>query len=101
MLCSACSKEGDQFIGTWSNVNAVTKLGDLLLVISREDDHILVKLTVASSGVLIATHAAHVNDGYLIVDGDALYPKLAYSKSENALLVLDMYPSGPPYRRVK
>jgi hypothetical protein len=98
LLCFGCTREDQNFIGTWSNKNA--NGGDLKLIISRDGEKLLVKDILISSGQVIGMQSARVENGYLVVDGDgigALLRKVSYSETEDALIP----ESVPAFHRVK
>lgn len=91
-LSFGCAKEDERVIGVWNNP------GDLQLIISRDGDNLLVKYKLISNGVVLSKHPARFDNGYLIIEGDGIYGKLAYSQTEDELISVKGLPG---LRRVK
>lgn len=103
LLCFGCTKEDESFIGIWSN--KAGNLGDIQLTISRDGQKLLVKESIISNGYVIAMRSAKVEDGYLLIDGDNLFGKMSYSKTEDALIPINtgeaILGAIPGFHRVK
>ncbi|MDD2776214.1 MAG: hypothetical protein PHU06_09680 [Gallionella sp.] len=104
LLCFGCTNEDENFIGIWSN-KVAGNLGDIQLTISRDGKNLLVKESIISNGNVIAMRSAKVKDGYLLIDGDVLYAKMSYSKTEDALIPINTGESIlgalPGFHRIK
>lgn len=96
MLILSCSKQGEQFVGRWSNE---WTNGKLLLDIQRDGDNFLMRTFDTETGRVIVTNSAKLQDGYLVLN-DAYIKKLTYSESENAIVPVDSAVPLPAYRRV-
>lgn len=100
LLCFACTKEDDIFIGIWNN-KTENGTGDIQFTITRDGDKLLVKESIISNGKVFATHNAKAKDGYIYIDGDGLFGKMSYSKTEDSLIPINKGFDIPEFRRVK
>lgn len=80
ILCFGCAKKDERVIGVWNNP------GDIQLIISRDGEKLLVKYKFISNGVVFTKHPARFENGYLLIEGDGIYGKLAYSETEDELI---------------
>lgn len=80
ILGLGCAKKDEKVIGVWNNP------GDMQLVISRDGEKLLVKYKLISNGVVLTKHPARFENGYLLIEGDGIYGKLAYSETEDELI---------------
>jgi hypothetical protein len=94
-LLTACSDPRENFLGTWNNG------GTGNVVISKLGDDLLFELKDGKTGQKLISRGARIEDGYLSVDGDAIFKKVAYSEEKKGLLVLNNFEPLPVYHLVK
>lgn len=99
IVVSGCSEVGGQFIGTWTNVQPTG--GNLLLIISRDENDFIVKNAFADSGKILWVNKAKLKDGYLMVDGYHFFKRLSYSKTEDLLIPVNDGVNVPGFHRLK
>lgn len=86
ILCFGCAKKDERVIGEWNNP------GNIQLVVSRDGEKLLVKYKLIDSGMVFKKHPASFENGYLLIEGDHIYEKLAYSETEDELIPVNGLP---------
>lgn len=101
LILSACSNEGAYFIGTWTNKIDSGGGGDIKLTIFYDNDHVLIKEEVMSTGKVMGIHRTTYDDGYLLIEDSLLFDKLFYSDVEEILVPVNKkIPNMLGYRRL-
>lgn len=97
LLIAGCGNGGDEYLGTWSNQWAG---GGLQMTIERNGEGFILTQTIASNGRVVARNSAKYENGNLSVEGNALFPKFAYSKKDDAIAPLDAPLPLPAFKRI-
>jgi len=78
-------RDGDQFIGIWSNE---PEGGKLIFEINRQGELFLIQEKFAPTRQPLKTYSARVKDNVLHVDDTAVFAKIVYVEAQNKLVIL-------------